>query len=457
MHNDGHRAGSSRRIRLSVLAALALPGLVLAAVIDGTGADDTLTGTPDADILNGKAGIDTMMGLGGNDTYFVAQTDDEVIEGAGEGTDTIKSTVTYTLPIFVENLVLIGAAAINGTGNGLPNRMTGNSAKNALNGRGGADIMVGLGGDDTYFVSDATDEVIEAANGGIDTVISSVTYTLDANVENLQFSGSADVNGTGNNLINKITGNAGDNILIGGAATDMLIGGAGADQLIGGPGNDRLTGGVGKDVFRFVAPLSATTNIDEVVDFAPADDVMTLDGAVFPAFTVAGAISVGEFRRGAAAADSTDRIIYNPNTGAVLYDADGQGGTAAIQFATLAPGLAVSAADFSVQNPAGTPVIYTTQVQKIFTDNCQRCHSGSSAPHGLRLDAANSYANLVNVASSEVPSLLRVKPGDDANSYLVQKIEGTAAVGGRMPLNSTPLSAANINLIRRWIAEGASN
>ena len=300
MQNDGHRAGSSRRIRLSVLAALALPGLVLAAVIDGTGGDDVLEGTPNADTLNGKAGIDTMMGLGGNDTYFVAQTDDEVIEGAGEGTDTIKSTVTYTLPIFVENLVLIGAAAINGTGNGLPNRMTGNGAKNALNGRGGADVMVGLGGDDTYFVSDAADEVIEAANDGIDTVISSVTYALDANVENLQFSGSADVNGTGNNLINKITGNAGDNILIGGAATDMLIGGAGADQLIGGPGNDRLTGGVGKDIFRFVAPLSATTNIDEVVDFAPADDVMTLDGAVFPAFTAAGAISVGAIppRRG---------------------------------------------------------------------------------------------------------------------------------------------------------------
>jgi Ca2+-binding RTX toxin-like protein len=138
------------------------PRWCFAAVIDGTGGDDTLEGTPDADIINGKAGVDTMMGLGGDDTYFVAQTDDEVIEGAGEGTDTIKSTVTYTLPIFVENLVLIGTAAINGTGNGLGNRMTGNNAKNALNGRGGADIMVGLGGDDTYFVSDAADEVIEA-------------------------------------------------------------------------------------------------------------------------------------------------------------------------------------------------------------------------------------------------------------------------------------------------------
>ena len=110
-----------------------------------------------------------------------------------------------------------------------------------------------------------------------------------------------------------------------------------------------------------------------------------------------------------------------------------------------------------MQNPAGTPVSFGAQIQPIFNDNCTRCHSGSSAPRGLRLDSANSYANLVNVASSEVPSLKRVNPGDDANSYLVQKIEGTAAVGGRMPLNSTPLSAANINLIRRWIAEGASN
>jgi hypothetical protein len=208
-----------------------------------------------------------------------------------------------------------------------------------------------------------------------------------------------------------------------------VIGGAGADQLIGGPGNDRLIGGVGKDIFRFVAPLSETTNIDEVVDFAPADDVMTLDGAVFPAFAVAGAISVGEFRRGAAAADSTDRIIYNPNTGAVLYDADGSGGTAAIQFATLAPGLAVSAADFSVQNPAGTPVSFGAQIQPIFTNNCQRCHSGSSAPHGL---AARCREQL------REPGQRREQRGAEPparqarrrrQQLLVQKIEGTAAVG----------------------------
>ena len=78
------------------------------------------------------------------------------------------------------------------------------------------------------------------------------------------------------------------------------------------------------------------------------------------------------------------------------------------------------------------------------------------APQGLRLDAANSYALLVNVASAEVPGLLRVNPGNPNASYLVQKIEGTAAVGVRMPANGPPyLPQDRIDLVRRWIAAGA--
>ena len=73
-----------------------------------------------------------------------------------------------------------------------------------------------------------------------------------------------------------------------------------------------------------------------------------------------------------------------------------------------------------------------------------------------RLDAANSYADLVNVDSNEVPSLKRVEPGDPDNSYLVQKVEGTAAVGGRMPLGGDRLPDAEIDLIRQWISEGAN-
>ncbi len=93
----------------------------------------------------------------------------------------------------------------------------------------------------------------------------------------------------------------------------------------------------------------------------------------------------------------------------------------------------------------------------VFTTTCavSGCHSGAGAPQGLRLDAANSYALLVGVASNEVPSIQRVAPSDPNNSYLVQKLEGTAAVGGRMPLNGQPLAQATIDIIRQWITDGA--
>lgn len=92
----------------------------------------------------------------------------------------------------------------------------------------------------------------------------------------------------------------------------------------------------------------------------------------------------------------------------------------------------------------------------IFTPVCTVCHVGANAPQGLRLDAGNSYAALVNVASAEVPSLMRINPGNPDASYLVQKIQGTAAVGSRMPANGPPfLSQAQIDLIRSWVAAGA--
>lgn len=91
----------------------------------------------------------------------------------------------------------------------------------------------------------------------------------------------------------------------------------------------------------------------------------------------------------------------------------------------------------------------------VLTPICTTCHSGAAAPLGLRLDEGASYALLVNAPSTEVPSLLRVDPGDPDNSYLVQKLEGTAAVGGRMPLGGSPLPQETIAVIRQWILEGA--
>jgi hypothetical protein len=91
----------------------------------------------------------------------------------------------------------------------------------------------------------------------------------------------------------------------------------------------------------------------------------------------------------------------------------------------------------------------------IFTPICSVCHEGASAPEGLRLDADNSYNLLVGIPSTEVPSLLRVKPGDPDNSYIIQKLEGHAAVGGQMPLGGPYLPATTIAFVAQWITNGA--
>lgn len=93
----------------------------------------------------------------------------------------------------------------------------------------------------------------------------------------------------------------------------------------------------------------------------------------------------------------------------------------------------------------------------VFTPNCATtgCHLGAGAPQGLRLDDANSFGMLVGIASSEQSSLLRVAPGDPDNSYLIRKLEGSASVGGRMPLNAPPLEQTTIDVIRQWITAGA--
>jgi hypothetical protein len=91
----------------------------------------------------------------------------------------------------------------------------------------------------------------------------------------------------------------------------------------------------------------------------------------------------------------------------------------------------------------------------VFTPICSVCHIGATAPQGLMLDAAHSYNLLVGVPSTEVPSILRVAPGDPDNSYIIQKLEGHAAVGGQMPLGETPLPATTIAFIAQWITDGA--
>jgi Ca2+-binding RTX toxin-like protein len=223
-----------------------------AAVIDGTGnsgnnqlignnAANSLSGLDGDDWLDGKGGADQMIGGNGNDTYVVAQSGDSTLETAAGGVDTVRAALTWTLAENLEHLILTGTANIRGTGNTLANTLTGNAGNNLLDGGLGADQMTGGAGNDTYYVDDANDQIIELADQGNDTVRSTVSRTLEANIENLVLSGTAAISGTGNALANVLSGNAAANTLSGGDGNDIINGGAGADTLIGGNGNDLYT------------------------------------------------------------------------------------------------------------------------------------------------------------------------------------------------------------------------
>ncbi|MBB5206399.1 Ca2+-binding RTX toxin-like protein [Inhella inkyongensis] len=188
-----------------------------------------LTGNAGNNRLDGSLGLDTLEGGAGNDVYVVNMAGEVVTELSGGGTDTVESSVTWTLGAELENLVLNGTAAIHGTGNGLANRLTGNAGNNRLDGGVGADTLEGGQGNDSYVIDSLADVVIEQVGGGTDIVESLVSLTLGAELETLVLKGSANLNGTGNDLGNTLTGNAGANRLDGGAGADTMSGGAGND------------------------------------------------------------------------------------------------------------------------------------------------------------------------------------------------------------------------------------
>lgn len=296
------------------------------------------------DWIDGGAGADTFYGGSGNNGYVFDNGGDKVIgEIAGGGTDTIWTSVTVDLrnQSAVENLRLTGTSDINGTGNELDNLITGNSGRNVifggagndriysnggddrLDGGEGADIFVGGTGNTTYFFDNVGDKVIsEVADGGADTIWSSVTVDLrkQSAIENLRLTGTGNINGTGNELKNLITGNASDNVVAGGSGIDSLYGKGGSDT--------------------FAFSHKGTDNKDSIWDF-DSDDRIRLDASVFTGLAKSsdGSLSASSFAFNKAVGTSA-QIVYNKATGILSYDSNGAAADGADDIAFVGKNLA---------------------------------------------------------------------------------------------------------------------
>ncbi|HEY9902061.1 MAG TPA: calcium-binding protein [Candidatus Sericytochromatia bacterium] len=237
----------------------------------------------------------------------------------------------------------------------------------------GNHTLVGGAGNDIYILNNTINTITESANAGTDTVLSSVSYALANNLENLILSGNNDINGYGNNLNNSIKGNRANNYLSGGNGNDRLKGEAGNDQLFGGEGNDTLLGGSGNDIltgnfgndvltggtgfdqFMFDVP---TGLIDTITDFNSSEgDKILVSASGFGTDLGIGRVASSQFALvdsmapqasdGLGIADAV-RFIYDSSTGGLSFDADGSGALAAVQFATLTPGSSLSSNDICV-------------------------------------------------------------------------------------------------------------
>jgi Ca2+-binding RTX toxin-like protein len=293
-------------------------------LVGGAGLD-TLMGGLGNDILDGGAGIDRMAGGGGDDQYVVDSRFDTIVELANEGVDSVRAFGSYTLSSNVENLTLEEGGDYSAGGNSLNNHLIGNSGNNVLAGGLGRDTLEGGLGNDIYVLSDTLDTIIDT--GGIDTIRSSLSIKLEADIENAELVGFADTYAIGNGADNKLVGNLGNNILEGMGGVDTLTGGAGDDQFV-------------------VAYNGAGSAADTVTDFTSGSDLLVIDLLSFGVDAIglgldsSGLVSADAFVKGAGARalDTNDHFLLDTATGQFSFDSDGSGSISPIVMLNLGAG-----------------------------------------------------------------------------------------------------------------------
>jgi Ca2+-binding RTX toxin-like protein len=314
--------------------------------IDGGAGDDTIFGSVNGDTLHGGDGDDVINGGNQVDTIEAGAGDDLIVVAdngriddinGGTGADTLDLrgvtgrgaiidllAASWTLTGYVFSAPVLSIAAVIGTPNGDTigggdvgetlnggagdDQLNGNDGNDRLTGGAGLDQLRGGAGDDVYFV-DAASEAIEAPGEGIDTVRSSVSYALGADLENLNLLGSGNISGKGNGLANRLTGNGGNNLLTGGPGRDVLTGGGGFDRFDFNAAAESGVTGATRDAIADFQAGTATTRTDRI-DMATIDANTTVAGD--QGFLFGGPFTAGHIR----AAQAGNNVLLQFNTDA---------------------------------------------------------------------------------------------------------------------------------------------
>jgi Ca2+-binding RTX toxin-like protein len=296
--------------------------------LNGGAGNDTLTGGSANDVLTGGSGNDVIDGGNGIDRLVESANLNFTLTNTsltGNGTDSLSNIETASLTGGNGNNTLnastftLGSVTLNG-----------GAGNDTLTGGLANDVLTGSTGNDTLKGGNGIDRLVESAN--VNFVLTNTSLTGNGTDSHSNIESASLIGGSGNNTLNASTFTLGSVTLDGGAGNDKLLGGTGNDILVGRAGNDTLTGGTGQDYFTFSSP---NDKLDSLTDFYSLDDTIRVDDVGFGGGLVVGTLLESQFVLGTAAADTSDRFIYNQSTGALFFDSDGTGAIAQVQIATL--------------------------------------------------------------------------------------------------------------------------